>query len=292
MPGDRDRDPRRPEPAAVVAALAVVPGVMSSSMATDIDGSPMAVRIVLDQDADEIEVAATAHRILRLQFGVGLDPAHIQLVEVDCPPAGAAEALPEVPLPRLRLVDDDTRQVLEIGGEVGPLLADIDAEVGRYDTEVLESAVRHPAGAGAVPAAEEPVVDLTPGPARLTIAHLSVAPDGLTTTCTVTLQRGDRSYDGTVECTTEISAVQHAVAGATAAAVAEALGPRVRLEVETTSVVPVGSLEVVVVQVGWDSGKGYERLLGAAEVRDDVRQTVIRATLDAVNRRLALLLDH
>ena len=83
-------------------------------------------------------------------------------------------------------------------------------------------------------------MDLTPGAARLTIAHLSVAPDGLTTTCTVTLQRGDRSYDGTVECATEISAVQHAVAGATAAAVAEALGPRVRLEVETTSVVPVG----------------------------------------------------
>ena len=40
----------------------------------------------------------------------------------------------------------------------------------------------------------------------------------------------------------------------------------------------------------WPGGhrSGSERLTGASEVRDDVRQAVIRATLDAVNRRLAL----
>ena len=45
-------------------------------------------------------------------------------------------------------------------------------------------------------------------------------------------------------------------------------------------------------QVAWVGTEGSERLLGAAEVRGDVRQTVIRATLDAVNRRLSLAFDR
>jgi hypothetical protein len=38
------------------------------------------------------------------------------------------------------------------------------------------------------------------------------------------------------------------------------------------------------------SSRGTERLTGAAAVREDVRQAVIRATLDALNRRLESLL--
>jgi hypothetical protein len=34
---------------------------------------------------------------------------------------------------------------------------------------------------------------------------------------------------------------------------------------------------------------GPERLTGASEVRDDIHRAVVRATLDAVNRRLPLL---
>jgi hypothetical protein len=36
---------------------------------------------------------------------------------------------------------------------------------------------------------------------------------------------------------------------------------------------------------------GSERLTGAAAVREDIRQAVIRATLDALNRRLEPLLS-
>jgi hypothetical protein len=276
----------------VAAALAVVPGVVSSSMASGPDGTPLAVRIVLGADADEVEVAATAHRILRLQFGLGLDPAHIQLVDAPATASAAEEELTGFPTPRLRLVDDDSPHVLEIGGEIGPILAQVDAEVGRYGTDVLESAVRHPAGAGTVAAVEEPVDDPAQDEPRLVIAHLSVLPDGLTTSSVVTLHRGGKAFVGTAESATSADAVQHGIAQATTQAVVAALGVDQLLEVETTAVVPVGSLEVVVVQVGWTVGGTYERLLGAAEVRDDVRRTVIRATLDAVNRRLALALDR
>lgn len=290
MPGDRDSDARRPEPAAVAAALAVVPGVLSSSTATDPDGLPVGVRIVLDDEADEVEVAALAHRILRLQFGVGLDPAHIQLVELPVGDEGS-QTLPDVPLPRLRLVDEERRQVLEIGGEVAPLLAGIDAEVGRYGTDVLESAVRHPAGAGPVPG-DDPVVDVTTETTRLEIIDLSVEPEGGEAACVVTVRQGGHRHVGTAPAGSAPGSVHLGLARATAAAVTHALGGVARLEVEAASVVPAGALEVAVVQVGWWSGADYQRLLGAAEVRGDVRRTVVRATLDAVNRRLAQALDR
>ena len=51
----------------------------------------------------------------------------------------------------------------------------------------------------------------------------------------------------------------------------------------------VGDVDVAVVQVECCRHLGTERLTGASEVRDDVHRAVIRATLDAVNRRLPLL---
>ena len=40
------------------------------------------------------------------------------------------------------------------------------------------------------------------------------------------------------------------------------------------------------------SSFGTERLIGTSAVREDVRQAVIRATLDALNRRLEAVLTH
>jgi hypothetical protein len=40
------------------------------------------------------------------------------------------------------------------------------------------------------------------------------------------------------------------------------------------------------------TNRGTERLTGAAGVREDVRQAVIRATLDALNRRLEMILSE
>ena len=279
----------RPDPAAVEAALAVVPGIVSAEAVTDADGVPESVRFLLEPGADETEVAAAAHRILRLQFGVGLDPRRIQVIE---------ESRPErvLPAPRLHLVDEDSHDVVELGDELTPLLTRIDQEQGRYGTAALESATRHPAGLAA--AADRPagsqvdVLEAPAPPSRLAIAHLAVAADGLSVTARVTLERAGRSHVGVCEGSADVAAVRRSVAQATTNAVADALGSTSRLDVEVVSLVPAGSIEVVVVQVAWVGTEGSERLLGAAEVRGDVRQTVIRATLDAVNRRLSLAFDR
>ena len=60
----------------------------------------------------------------------------------------------------------------------------------------------------------------------------------------------------------------------------------------TAAVTPMGTERTVVVLLTLLTSRGGEVLTGAAAVRDDVRQAVIRATLDALNRRLELLLTE
>jgi len=249
-----------PDPVALAAALGVVPGVVTAWTTCDADGVPVAVRIVLEPDADEVEVAAMAHRILRLQFGVGLDPAHVEVLE-------GIDPTPGIPSPRLHLVDDDLGRVIELDAHAGAARPDGDAEQVRRGTDLTTSPLRHPA--------------------RLAIAALDVSAEGSMTTATVTLRGPGSVHTGTAEGWSAATTVDRTIAQATANAVSNALGPTGHLDVEVASVVPVGSLEVVVVQVAWVTPGESERLLGAAEVGDDVRRTVIRATLDAVNRRLA-----
>jgi hypothetical protein len=54
----------------------------------------------------------------------------------------------------------------------------------------------------------------------------------------------------------------------------------------------MGNERTVLVSLTLLTSKGTERLTGAAGVREDVRQAVIRATLDALNRRLEMLLTE
>jgi hypothetical protein len=266
------------------AALSVVPGVASATVSVAEPGRPSTLRIVLEGDADEADVAAAAHRMLRLQFGIGLDPAHIEVVE-----ESSAEASPAHPVPRLQLVEAEVDDIVLLDDDIGDLLARLEPGPGpRFGLDVLESAARHPAGvrpAEAAPAAEPPI----PGPrrhGRLAIARLTLSADGLAVTAAVTLVRAGVEHTGTAEGPSTGTAVHRTVAEATLRAIAEVLGRDHRLDVDAVSITALGPEQVAVVQVTWLTAEGSERLTGASEVRDDVRQAVIRATLDAVNRRL------
>ncbi|MBI1376662.1 MAG: hypothetical protein GC157_04155 [Frankiales bacterium] len=268
-----------PDRAAVRAALEVVPGVLRADIVTDPQGGPGLLRLVLEPGHDEVAVARSVHRILRLQFGIGLDPARLEVVE---------EAPPEAPAPRypsLRLVDE---AVVDIGGRLDDLLLDLDDAPGdgRFHAEVLSSAARHPAGTSgqALGGAAEPQGPDLP---RLALVRLTVSADGLGVRASVTLARRGQVLTGTAEGASDSQAVLCTVTGATLAALRRLLGAEHRLDVDGVALTRVGESQVVVVQVVWSTPGGGERLTGASEVRDDPRQAVIRATLDAVNRRLA-----
>jgi hypothetical protein len=69
-------------------------------------------------------------------------------------------------------------------------------------------------------------------------------------------------------------------------AVERALDGRVRFELEHLESAALGSDRAVVVEVSMITKVGSERLTGVSAVREDARQAVIRATLDALNRRI------
>jgi hypothetical protein len=113
---------------------------------------------------------------------------------------------------------------------------------------------------------------------------------GLDVTASVTLSAGGRTAVGEARGNASQVGVQRAVANATLRAVEELLDGAARFELDHLEVSQLGSERTVLVALSMLSGRGTERLTGAAAVREDVRQAVIRATLDALNRRFETLL--
>lgn len=211
----------------VVDALRAVPGVSEAQVEPDDEGGLGVLRLGLDPGVDEVEVATSVGRVLREQFGLGVDAERVQIVE----DADIADPIPHV------------------------------------TTLVPEQRVR---------------------PA---INRMHLVSSGLDVTATVTLSSGDRLLAGEARGTASQSGVQRAVANATLRAVEELLDHAVRFELDHLEVTAVGSDRTVLVSLTMVSTRGSERLTGAAHVREDVRQAVIRGTLDALNRRLETLLS-
>jgi len=247
----------------------VVPGV--ARVVVDLGDAvrPGVLRIVLSAGGDPDSVAALARRILRLQFGVGLDPDLVEVVEAAQPP-----------LSYLRLVETDETGAVVVGEDIDRLLANLDTGPGpRFDPDghsrLPEQSRQHVA---------EPAPDVDPG--RVAVGGLTLESDDLGILATVTLHYDGRDWVGAVEGAPSPAALHRSVAGATLRALDGLLPPDIRLEVDAVSMMPIGDGTVAVARVIWVTSDGTEHLTGSSEVRDDPRESVIRATLDAVNRRL------
>lgn len=181
-----------------------------------------------------------------------------------------------------------------VASSVGRLLREqFDLGVDAERVQVVEDAV--------VPAAQEQLVDDVPGSAdvpaprgavRPAISRMHLVSSGLDVTAAVTLSSGDRTAVGEARGAASQSGVHRAVATATLRAVEDLVDGQVRLELDHLEITPMGSERTVVVSLSLLTPRGAERLTGAAGVREDVRQAVIRATLDALNRRLEMLLSE
>jgi hypothetical protein len=120
---------------------------------------------------------------------------------------------------------------------------------------------------------------------RLVLDRVEVATGRLELWATVQLRAGDVVHTGTSSATATGSGAHRAVVAATARAAESALGGRVRLDVEAVDLLGVGADQVGVVVVTLLTERGVDRVTGAALVRGDGRETLVRATLDALNRR-------
>lgn len=121
---------------------------------------------------------------------------------------------------------------------------------------------------------------------RPAIRRMHIISSGLQVAAEVTLSVGERTALGRAEGTATQSGVQRAVATATLRAVENLLDGKARFELDLVELTPTGRERAVLVAVTMLSAGGSEKLTGAAAVREDVRQAAIRATLDALNRRV------
>jgi hypothetical protein len=232
--------------AQLVAALCAVAGVTDADILPDEVGGPGTLRVQLAPGADEVLVATTIHRVLRERFGLGVDAGRVQVVE---------EAVPRHAVAR------------PTTDSAGP---------GRAPAPLED--------ADQVDARDDPAVDLRPK--RLLISRMQLVSARQGVTSEVTLDYDGASHTGAAEAATTPSSVHRAVAAATLRAVEQVVGGVFRLELETVQSAPLGGDQAMIVEVSLITSHGSERLTGISAVREDARQAVIRATLDALNRRL------
>jgi len=141
-----------------------------------------------------------------------------------------------------------------------------------------------PAGlAGEVPA-EQAIADERG--ARLLIQRMQLVSAREGVTSEVTLELGGRAHTGSAGAASTPSSVHRSVALATLRAVEGAVLGRLRFELEHLETTAMGADRAVVVEVSMITTHGSERLTGVSAVREDARQAVIRATLNALNRRI------
>ncbi len=265
--------------ATLLDALRAVPGVAAADIEPDErpDGAGT-LRLQLAPGADEIAVATSVNRVLREQFGLAVDAGRVQVVEESVPmspdelgaptPTPGAAPLSTAPAPEPTSVGSESAR---------PTLTAVpDHRASEPPTEVDEDFT--------------PQLIESTRPPRILIQRMQLVSAGLGVTTSVSLSWLGEAYLGESAAAATPSSVHRSVATATLRALEEVVGSAARFELEQLEINQLGPDRAVVVVVSMLTKLGSERLTGVSVVREDVRQAVIRATLDALNRRLESLL--
>lgn len=271
--------------ATLLDALRAVPGVAAADLEPDErpEGAGT-LRLQLAAGADEIAVATSVNRVLREQFGLAVDAGRVQVVEESVPfpdalpdppqtaggvpPAPAPSASVAEPLPTSHAPSTDEAQRPNLTA-VPEYLAEARTTVDGDLTQTLVESTRPP---------------------RILIQRMQLVSAGLGVSTSVSLSWLGSAYVGESSAAATPTSVHRSVATATLRALEEVVGTAARFELEQLEINQLGPDRAVVVVVSMLTKLGSEKLTGVSVVREDVRQAVIRATLDALNRRLESLL--
>jgi hypothetical protein len=306
---------------AVLAAVREVAGIREASMRTTATGAHH-LRLELAEGADPGAISRMVARMLQDQMGIdaalmgppGPPPAIPAQAEpapeppsvvpprprsgLGAAPPPATENWPDQPPPpRLdrfdRLEQAQQREPRRRHPVSVPRRPISELRPSERAAATWKSNGENDQAAGATPPAL--ATDRDQGP-RAIIEHVQTSTFGLDATVEVRLTTGDRNAIGVASGPAVDAYVLRLCAAATAAAVDDLLrdgtstGETGRCFVEHAALVPMGSCDVAVVVVLLVCGGWVEQLAGSALVSGDPRRAVVRATLSAVNRRLAALL--
>ncbi|MEX2549948.1 MAG: hypothetical protein WD638_06965 [Nitriliruptoraceae bacterium] len=284
---DLDRgDPAADPPSAdeLERAIRSVPGVSEVS----VDRTPstgrtrLRLRLRAGEDAGRVSWAVAA--TLRERFSIALDPEAIRPVIQDGP-------IPPPPPAAVtgRAGGEQVADPVAIAGEDLPDTEDSTEDGAEPGEDPIRLIEEQPASqveaAVAEPQAYRENVH------RAVIRQLDTQRDEHDVRVTVSLEQAGRVAQGTALAIPTSRGVLRAVAEATVSALVELSSTRILVGIDRVEITPVGDPPTATVVLSLIADRGEETLLGASLVRGgDTEHAVMRATLDALNRRFEPLL--
>lgn len=125
--------------------------------------------------------------------------------------------------------------------------------------------------------------------ARPRICSINATVSGVQASASVVLEIAGDNYTGTVSGPASQTGRARLVALATLDAVSQYTDATVSFALEDVSVVQLGREKVAVSCIALVSGLGEQHFSGSALVRQNENDSIVRATLDAINRRMGFL---
>lgn len=123
--------------------------------------------------------------------------------------------------------------------------------------------------------------------ARLIFEEISVSKNKERTSATVTLSSGDNSFAGTAFALNDQLEINKMICQATLNSVENFIDDSIHLSVSDAKQFNLGGETAIAVCIAARSNGKVERLLGGAFAVSDVETAVVKATLDAINRKIA-----
>lgn len=122
---------------------------------------------------------------------------------------------------------------------------------------------------------------------RLVFDEINISKNKERSSATVTLTDGDTSYAGTASSLNDRLEINKMICQATLGAVENFMEENVQLSVADVKLYDLSGEKAVSVCIAAKSGNKVDRLIGSCFVGDDSGTAVVKATLDALNRRIA-----
>lgn len=138
-------------------------------------------------------------------------------------------------------------------------------------------------------AVKEPVVSEEPRVYRPKIHAINVGVTGLTAAAVVTLEIDGEMHVGEATAPASQTGRERIVAQATLNAISDFAHGTHSFALEDVAIVKLGRWDVAVSCVTLISSLGEQSFAGSALVRQNEKDSIVRATLDAINRRMAFL---
>ena len=309
-----------PEDGEIERAISSVAGVASASLRRDPTTGRTRLRLKLKPGEDAEQATWAVAATLRERFGIALDPDAIRPVttidEVASPvpsePAALAEEAATGPFGRSEEVVSaepaTEEQAAATPGAATPGVVTPGAAAAEEPTAHAGPGAGDappPVPTAPPPPPPVPAASAVPGVRagvrsgrdrvehlpRAMITRFDVQRGDHQVQVTVGLRQGSGIAEGVARAAPTARSEQRAIAEATASALQQLIAAPLLIAVDRVDVEPAADPARALVTLTLMADRGEEELIGVSLVRGQPERAVVRATLDACNRRLACFLD-